>query len=72
VRMDPGDTVLVHSDGLVEVGDQTVDEAELIRDLAPGADAGEMVRRLMERVAASHTDDVTVVVLRRLPEAGDD
>jgi PAS domain S-box-containing protein len=72
VRMDPGDTVLVHSDGLVEVGDQTVDEAELIRDLEPGADAGEMVRRLMERVAASHTDDVTVVVLRRLPEAGDD
>ncbi len=71
LRLDRGDTLLVHSDGLVEVGNETTDERELVRELARAPDAEGMVRRLVERVSARNTDDVTALVLRRLAEPDD-
>ena len=67
VRLEPGDRLLVYSDGLVDLGDQTVDERDVIDELLRAGDAEEMVQRLLGRVSANHADDVTVLVLRRLP-----
>jgi PAS domain S-box-containing protein len=66
VRMRPGDLLLVHSDGLVEIDDRTVDTGELARDLAGAGDARRIVARLLGRVAGHPADDVTVLVARRL------
>jgi PAS domain S-box-containing protein len=66
VRLRPGDILLVHSDGLVEIGDQTVDAGQLVRELAGAEDAREMVARLLGRVAGQRADDVTVLIARRL------
>ncbi|HKF76751.1 MAG TPA: SpoIIE family protein phosphatase, partial [Candidatus Dormibacteraeota bacterium] len=67
VRLEPGDRLLVYSDGLVDLRDQTVDERGAIDELLRAGDAEEMVQRLLGRVSANHADDVTVLVLRRLP-----
>lgn len=66
VDLRPRDTLLVHSDGLVEIGDRTTDASSLIDVLLQAGDAAGTVRALVQGVAADRTDDVTVVVLRRL------
>lgn len=65
-RMEPGDTLLVYSDGLVEREDGNLDIREFSGDLDDAEDAGQMVRQLMERVPERPDDDVTLIVLRRL------
>lgn len=66
VQLEPGDTLLVHSDGLAEAGERIVPEQELLRDLGGMADAAEIVRCLVERAPAQRADDVTVIALHRL------
>jgi serine phosphatase RsbU (regulator of sigma subunit) len=65
VLLRPGDTLLVHTDGLVDAGDRRPDVAELADTIGDCADANEMVERLLERVRGRQADDVTVVVLHR-------
>jgi PAS domain S-box-containing protein len=69
-RLEPGDTLIVHSDGLVESGDRTGDLSDYAGDLAAAADAGEMVRRLMRHLPGQLQDDVTVLALRRAARPG--
>lgn len=65
-RLDPGDTLIIYSDGLVERPDRTIELREFERELAEPASAADTVRRLMARMPARPADDVTIVVLRRL------
>lgn len=66
VVLEPGDCLVVYSDGLVERPDRITGLDDLAPELRDGASASEMVGRLMDRTAARPDDDVTVVVLRRL------
>lgn len=67
MKLDPGDTLIVHSDGLVEIADQGPAELRMYeRDLERAEDAEDAVRRLLGRMPARLPDDVTLVVLRRL------
>jgi PAS domain S-box-containing protein len=68
IRLEPGDTLVLHSDGLVETEEGTLEPGELVRDLDQSSDAADMVRRLMSRTPQKPPDDVTVVILRRLAE----
>jgi serine phosphatase RsbU (regulator of sigma subunit) len=65
VRLEPGDTLLVGSDGLMELGD-TARLEEAVAGLDVGDHAAAVVGRLVGRVQARRSDDVTIVVLRRL------
>jgi PAS domain S-box-containing protein len=68
IRLEPGDTLVLHSDGLVETEEGTLEPGELVRDLDKSRDAADMVRRLMSRTPQKPPDDITVVILRRLAE----
>jgi PAS domain S-box-containing protein len=69
VRLAPGDTLVVYSDGLVETGDPSLDERSFGDDLAEAADAEDVVRRLLGRLPAHLADDATALVLRRVVES---
>jgi PAS domain S-box-containing protein len=69
VQLDPGDTLLVYSDGLVESDERTVQTEELTAGLDRSMHAAEMVRRLIARMPARLSDDVTAVALRRLSDS---
>ena len=62
----PGDTLIVYSDGLVELKDRLVPLSEYSEDLDGAEDADDLVKRLVGRMPAFLPDDVTIVVLRRL------
>jgi PAS domain S-box-containing protein len=66
VRLAAGDALVVHSDGLLETGEQMLTLADFAEELSDSEDAAEMVRRLMARTSDHPSDDVTAVVLRRL------
>jgi sigma-B regulation protein RsbU (phosphoserine phosphatase) len=66
-RLEPGATLVVYSDGLVETEERTADLAEYAADFDEAEDAAATVARLMSRMASQPADDVTIVVLRRLP-----
>ena len=70
VTLQPGDTLVVHSDGLVE-GEDSVDLQDFAADLEKEVDAARMVHRLTFRISGRMADDVTVVVLRREVETAD-
>jgi serine phosphatase RsbU (regulator of sigma subunit) len=64
VQLQPGDILLVYTDGLVEVGDQAVELRQLAEALEGAAGAEQMVGRLLDRVRGHQGDDVTVMLLR--------
>jgi sigma-B regulation protein RsbU (phosphoserine phosphatase) len=66
-RLEPGDALILYSDGLVEREAGTVNLADITRSLADSPDAEDSVRRLMAAMPGPSVDDVTVVVLRRVP-----
>jgi hypothetical protein len=66
--MHPGDMLVVHSDGLVETGDQTLDLRAFAGEMEQATGAGELVQRLVYQASKGQSDDVTVVVLRRLQD----
>jgi serine phosphatase RsbU (regulator of sigma subunit) len=66
VQLQPGDILLVYTDGLVEVGDQAVELRQLAEALEGAAGAEQMVGRLLDRVRGHQGDDVTVVALQRV------
>jgi serine phosphatase RsbU (regulator of sigma subunit) len=67
LRLDPGDELILYSDGLVEAeGDRTGDLSEFAAELAGARDAEDAVQRLLRRMPDRLPDDVTVLVLRRL------
>ena len=65
--LEPGDTLVVHSDGLVETGERLLKLADFAPELGGPGDAGALVERLMRRMPPHQIDDVTVVVVRRRP-----
>ena len=65
--LEPGETLVVHSDGLVELAEETISLQAYSAELDGAADAEETVRSLLGRMPARPPDDVTVMVLRRLP-----
>jgi PAS domain S-box-containing protein len=69
VRLEPGDSMLLYSDGLVETENGTEPPEALLPELEGARDAAEVLDRLIQRVPGRLADDVTVVILRRLPEA---
>jgi serine phosphatase RsbU (regulator of sigma subunit) len=64
VRLEPGDALIVYSDGLLGTGEHAGDLSEYAGDLEEAADAQEMVWRLMRHLPAHLGDDVTVLALR--------
>jgi PAS domain S-box-containing protein len=69
VTLDHGDALVVCSDGLVELDETPVALDQALAGLAPGAGAAATADWLMGRITDPLSDDVTVVVLRRLAPA---
>jgi PAS domain S-box-containing protein len=68
-QLDPGDTLLVYSDGLVETDERSVEPQELAAGLDESMQAAEIVSRLIARMPPRLADDVTVVAVRRTFES---
>jgi PAS domain S-box-containing protein len=64
----PGEMLVVHSDGLVELGDEPTSLGEYSAELDRAGDAEEAVTGLLGQMPARLPDDVTVMVLRRLAQ----
>jgi serine phosphatase RsbU (regulator of sigma subunit) len=68
LTLEPGDTLVSVSDGILDLFDGTLaslDEVEAITRRAPDARAA--VDAIVEKAGSTAPDDVTLVVLRRLP-----
>jgi sigma-B regulation protein RsbU (phosphoserine phosphatase) len=68
-QLEPGDSLVMYSDGLVETDERIIGLAEFAPELDQSEDAAEAVGRLMACVPPNLNDDVTVVLLRRLASA---
>jgi PAS domain S-box-containing protein len=68
VRLEPLDTLLAFTDGLVEIGDRTIGLDEIGLSLEGAGDVQDMAGRLLDRVRGQQADDVTVVLLQRVDE----
>ena len=66
--LQPGEMLVVHSDGLVELGEQPISLGAYAADLDAAGNAADAVNRLLGRMPAQLPDDVTVMVLRRLAQ----
>jgi phosphoserine phosphatase RsbU/P len=66
IQLEPGDMLLVCSDGLMEVGEVTVRLDDVAGQVRDGDDAAAVVSRLVSRASGRLTDDATAVVLYRL------
>jgi PAS domain S-box-containing protein len=69
LRLQPGDMLVVYSDGLVEHEESVVKLGTFEPAFEKAVDAADTVQRLLGGVPSPPEDDVTVVVLRRLAEA---
>jgi PAS domain S-box-containing protein len=67
VQLEPGDSLVIYSDGLVEIEGRTLELDEFRLEFDESADAAEVIRRLMDRLPANRSDDVTILLVRRLP-----
>jgi serine phosphatase RsbU (regulator of sigma subunit) len=67
LRLEPGDSLVACTDGLLKAGDRNVGLDGLAGDLESAMGAEEMVSRLVDGVRDGQSDDITVVVLRRIP-----
>jgi serine phosphatase RsbU (regulator of sigma subunit) len=65
-RLEPGDLLLLCSDGLLEVDERPVALEALVVGLEPAAGAAATLDRLLDRISGPLADDVTLVVLHRL------
>jgi PAS domain S-box-containing protein len=65
--LEPEDALVVYSDGLVESEERTVSLSELVPRMGASSAAEEAVRRLTLQIPSVLADDVTAMVLRRLP-----
>jgi serine phosphatase RsbU (regulator of sigma subunit) len=65
IGLDPGDTLLVYTDGVVEIGDRTAGVDEIERLLRGAGNARDMVACLVDRVRGQQSDDVTVLLVQR-------
>jgi PAS domain S-box-containing protein len=65
-RLEPGDLLLVCSDGLAELDDRPVALEELAAGLEPAEGTAKALDRLLHRISGPLADDVTVVLLHRL------
>jgi serine phosphatase RsbU (regulator of sigma subunit) len=70
--LQPGEMLVVYSDGLVELSDQPTSLQAYADDLDGAVEAKEAVAGLLARMPAQLSDDVTVLVLRRLAEVSSD
>jgi anti-sigma regulatory factor (Ser/Thr protein kinase) len=68
VVLAPGETLIVYSDGLVEMDERTLALDEFAPEFNGARAADDLVARLMATASTRPTDDVTVLVLRRLAE----
>jgi len=66
-QLEPGDSLVVYSDGLVETEERSLEPHELTAGLDESMPAAEVVRRLIDTMPPRLPDDVTVVAVRRLP-----
>jgi PAS domain S-box-containing protein len=67
VELRPGDALVAYTDGLVRMGERTIGLEEATGALAGAGGAEEMVGRLVGAPDAERHDDVSVIVLWRLP-----
>jgi PAS domain S-box-containing protein len=65
ITLDAGDTLVICSDGLLEVDEAAVAVDQMLTGLDPAAGAAATADLLLARVAGPLSDDVTLVVLRR-------
>jgi PAS domain S-box-containing protein len=67
VELGPGDVLLAYTDGLVEMQERTIGVEEVAGWLEGAEGVEEMVERLVGTLRGEQADDVTLLVLRRLP-----
>jgi serine phosphatase RsbU (regulator of sigma subunit) len=68
--LERGDTLLLYSDGLVDVGDRTVELSHYGEEIEEAVDPEDLVRRLMASTPVVLADDVTIVALSRQANPG--
>jgi sigma-B regulation protein RsbU (phosphoserine phosphatase) len=70
LELAPGDSLVVASDGVLDVFETVEDFTEAVRSAAQGHDSAQAASSAILALAPAETaeDDVTVVVVRRLPE----
>jgi serine phosphatase RsbU (regulator of sigma subunit) len=72
VQLEYGDMLVVYSDGLVESETGTGDLAQFSTALDGTEHAAQLVSGLMAGMPIRPADDITLVVLRRLPETSEE
>ncbi|MFF1251876.1 PP2C family protein-serine/threonine phosphatase [Pseudarthrobacter sp. NPDC058329] len=72
LELAPGDSLVVVSDGVLDVFESVEDFTEAVRGAAQSHDSAQAASSAILALAPAETaeDDVTVVVVRRLPEEG--
>jgi PAS domain S-box-containing protein len=64
-RLEPDDTLVIYSDGLIEIGDQSLSLDDYRPEMEGVKGAEALVSRLLRRLPTHLSDDVTVVAVHR-------